>query len=83
MTKPTARHDYPSTKFPITLRVLSSKTGAIVWSRTVTLDEARGPAKIEIPSFAGTEHYPVLAEIVYADGTTEPAEVRYREGRTQ
>jgi hypothetical protein len=49
----------------------------------VTLDEARSLAKIEIPSFAGTEHYPVLAEILYADGTTAPADVRYHEGRSQ
>ena len=69
MTKPTARHDYSPEKFPLTMRIYSSKTGEVVWSRTVTLDEARGLAKIEIPSYAGTEHYPVRAEIAYADGT--------------
>ena len=83
MTKPIARHDYPPEKFPITLQLLSGKTGAVVWSRTVTIDEARSLAKIEIPSFAGTEHYPVLAEILYADGTAAPAEVRYREVLSQ
>ena len=72
--KPIARHDYPPEKFPLTLRLLSGKTGAIVWERTVTIDEARALAKIEIPSFQGTEHYPVLAEILYADGTTAPAD---------
>ncbi len=69
MTKPTARHDYSPEKFPLTMRIYSGKTGAVVWSRTVTLDEARSLAKIEIPSYAGTEHYPVRAEIAYADGT--------------
>jgi hypothetical protein len=68
--KPIARHDYLPEKFPLTLRLLSGKTGAIVWERTVTIDEARTLAKIEIPSFMGTDHYPVLAEILYADGTT-------------
>ena len=78
--KPIARHNYPPDKFPLTLRLLSGKTGEVVWSRTVTLDDARALAKIEIPSFANTEHYPVLAEILYADGTAAPAEVRYHEG---
>lgn len=82
VTKPILRQDYPLDKFPITIRLLSGKTGAVVWSRTVTLDEARTRAKVEIPSFTGTEHYPVLAEIVYADGTPAPADadVRYRAG---
>ena len=83
MTKPIARHYYPPEKFPITLQLLSSKTGKAVWSRTVTIDEARALAKIEIPSFMGTEHYPVLAEILYADGTTAPAEVRGPRGLPQ
>jgi len=65
-----ARHDYPPEKFPLTLRLRSGKTGAVVWSRTVTLDEARGLAKIDVPSFRGTEHYPVHSEILYADETT-------------
>jgi len=78
VTKPIARYDYPPDKFPLTLRCLSGKTGEVVWSRTVTIDEARALAKIEIPSFMGTDHYPVLAEILYADGTTAPAEMRYR-----
>jgi hypothetical protein len=42
----------------------------VLWSRTVTLDEARQLAKVKIPGYAGTEHYPVSVEIVYADGTT-------------
>ena len=83
MTEPIARHDYTPDKFPIMLRLLSGKTGAVVWSRTVTIDEARALAKVEIPSFANTEHYPVLAEVVYADGTPAPADVHYREGLPQ
>jgi hypothetical protein len=83
VTKPIARHDYPPEKFPLTLRLLSGKTGEVVWSRTVTIDEARALAKVEIPSFADTEHYPVLAEILYADGTTSPAEVRGARGLPQ
>ena len=67
--KPTARHDYPPEKFPLTMRIFSGKTDEVVWSRTVTLDEARGLAKIEIPGFQNTEHYPVRVEITYADGT--------------
>lgn len=69
MTKPTARHDYSPEKFPLTMRLYSGKTGEVVWSRTVTLDEARGLAKIQIPGYVGTEHYPVRTEITYADGT--------------
>ena len=38
---------------------------------TVTIDEARHLAKVEIPSFAGSKHYPVRVEITYADGTIE------------
>ena len=68
-TKPIARHDYAPEKFPITYRLYSGKTGECLWSRTVSLDEARALAKIEIPSYRGTEHYPVRAEIAYADGT--------------
>ena len=83
MTKPIARHDYPPEKFPLTIRLLSGKTGAIVWERTVTIAEARALAKIEIPSFMGTEHYPVLAEILCADGTIAPAEARGPRGLPQ
>ena len=68
---PHARHDMPLSKFPVTIKLISGTTGAVVWSRTITADEARGLAKVEIPSFAGSEHYPVSAEIAYADGTTE------------
>jgi hypothetical protein len=67
--KPIARHNYPPEKFPLTLRLYSGKTTELLWSRTVTLDEARSLAKIEIPGYAGTEHYPVRVEITYADGT--------------
>ena len=49
------------------MQLVSGATGEVVWSRTVTLDEARGLAKVEIPSFVGSEHYPVRAEIEYAD----------------
>ena len=69
MTKPIARHDFQPEKFPLTLQLYSGTTGDLVWSRTVTLDEARSRAKIEIPSYAGTEHYPVRAEVACADGT--------------
>ncbi len=62
-------HNYPPEKFPITLQLYSGKTGECVWSRTVTLDEARSLAKIEIPGYAGTVHYPVRAVVTYADGT--------------
>lgn len=71
MTKPIVHHDLPPAKFPFTLRIYSGKTGEVVWSRTVTLDEAQSLAKVEIPGYAGTEHYPVRVEIEYADGTTE------------
>jgi hypothetical protein len=70
MQKPTARHDFAPDKFPITLRLYSAKTDEMVWSRTVTLDEARSLVKVEIPSYKDTEHYPVRAEITFADGTT-------------
>jgi hypothetical protein len=73
MTKPIARHDFTPDKFPLTLRLRSGKTGAVVWSRTVTIDEARELAKVEIPSFRDTEHYPVLVEVLHADGTVAPA----------
>jgi hypothetical protein len=68
---PHVRHDLSPSKFPFTLKLVSGTTGKVVWSRTVTIDEARTLAKVEIPSFAGSEHYPVRAEIEYADGTTE------------
>lgn len=70
MNKPIARHDYTPEKFPITMRLVSGTTGEVVWSRTVTFDEACKLATIEIPSYASSEHYPVRAEILYADGTT-------------
>ena len=70
MTLPSARHDLLRERYPLTLRIYSGKTGDVVWSRTVTLDEARQLAKVEIPGYAGTEHYPVRVEITYADGTT-------------
>jgi hypothetical protein len=68
---PHARHDMSLNKFPLTIELISGTTGEVVWSRTVTADEARGLAKIEIPSFAASAHYPVRVEITYADGTTE------------
>ncbi len=68
---PHARHNLTPEKFPLTLKLVSGTTGAVVWSRTVSIAEARDLAKIEIPSFADSEHYPVRAEIEYADGTTE------------
>lgn len=71
--KPIARHSVAARKYPITLQLYSGKTGALLWSRTVTIDEARGLAHVEIPCYADTEHYPVRAEIKYADGTTSVA----------
>ncbi len=71
MTKPTARCDLTPDKFPLTIRYFSGSTGELLWSRTVTIHEARGLAKIEIPGYAGTAHYPVRSEIVYADGTVD------------
>ncbi|HSX22827.1 MAG TPA: hypothetical protein VLE97_08660 [Gaiellaceae bacterium] len=68
--KPTARHDYPASKFPITYRLYSGKTGALLWEHTVNLDEARQLARVEVPGYADTEHYPVRAEIRYGDGTS-------------
>lgn len=68
--KPSARHNFASDKFPITTRIYSGKTGELVWSRTVTLDEARSLTKVEIPSYKDTEHFPVRVEIILADGTT-------------
>jgi hypothetical protein len=68
---PTARHDLPPEKFPVTIRLVSGTTGAVVWERVVTIEEARGLARVEIPSFANTEHYPVRAEITCADGATD------------
>jgi hypothetical protein len=68
---PHARYDLSPNKFPITLRLHSGKTGEVLWSRSVTIDEARNLAKVQIPGYAGTDHYPVRAEIEYADGTTE------------
>ena len=69
MTKPIARREYTPEKFPLTIQLYSNGTGELVWSRTVTLEEARAVAKIEIPSYLGTVHYPVRAEITCADGT--------------
>ena len=66
-------HSYPPEKFPLTLQLYSGKTGELLWSRTVTIDEARARAEIEIPGYAGTEHYSVRAEILYADGTASVA----------
>jgi hypothetical protein len=71
VTKPCARHDFAPAMFPLTIRIYSGKTQDLLWSREVTLDEAKGLAKVEIPGYAGTEHYPVRTEIAYADGTTE------------
>lgn len=68
---PHARHDLSPDRFPITIRLHSGKTGKALWSRTITIAEARDLAKVQIPSYANTDHYPVRAEIEYADGTTE------------
>jgi len=68
---PHVRRDLSARKFPITLKLVSGTTDEVVWSRTITLDEARGLAKIEVPSFAETRHHPVRTEVEYADGTSE------------
>ena len=69
--KPTAHHNFPTSKYPIKLRLYSGTTGEMVWSHTITLDEALSLAKVEIPCYAGTAHYPVRSEIEYADGTID------------
>ena len=71
MTKPTVRQDLAASKFPLTIKLHSGKTDEVLWSHVVTLDKARQLAKVEIPCYAGTEHYPVRAKIEYGDGTTE------------
>jgi len=68
---PHAHHDLSPDKFPLTIRIYSGKTGKLLWLRSVTLDEAQGRAKVTIPGYAGTEHYPVRTEIAYADGTAD------------
>lgn len=65
----TRHHDYAPEKFPITIKIRSGKTDEMIWSRTITLEEARGPALVKIPGYTGTEHYPVRVEIDFADGT--------------
>jgi hypothetical protein len=67
---PHARVDLSPDAFPLTIRLFSGKTGEVLWSRTITIDEARGLAKIDVPGYAGTEHYPVRSEITYANGAT-------------
>jgi hypothetical protein len=69
--KPISKHLLDPKQYPLTIRLVCGTTGAVVWERVVTLAEARDFAHVEIPSFANTEHYPVRAEIYYADGTTE------------
>lgn len=68
---PYARHDLSPEKFPLKIKFISGTTGEVVWSRVVTINEARELAKVEVPSFVASRHYPVHAEIEYADGTTE------------
>lgn len=58
-------------KFPVIMKLVSGKTDEILWSRVITLDEAEARVKIEVPSYTNTEHYPVRAEIEYADGTID------------
>jgi hypothetical protein len=69
-------HNYAPEKFPLTIRIKSGKTDAVIWSRTITLEEARGPALVKIPGYAGTEHYPVRAEVDCADGTSAHDDAR-------
>jgi hypothetical protein len=68
--KPVSKHLLDPKQYPVTIQLVSGTTGTVVWERTVTLAEAKDLAHVEIPSFANTEHYPVRAEIYYADGTT-------------
>jgi hypothetical protein len=68
--KPSRRHDLAANKYPLTIALYSGKTDELLWSRVVTLDEARQLVKVEIPGYANTEHYPVRAEVTFADGTT-------------
>lgn len=70
--RPTSHpHLLPASAYPLTIKIVSGTTGEIVWSRKIDLIEAKTLAKIEIPSFKDTEHYPVRTEIEYADGTKE------------
>ncbi len=68
---PHVRADLSPRKFPVAMKLVSGKTDEVLWSRVITLDEAEAQAKIEIPSYANTEHCPVRAEIEYADGTID------------
>jgi hypothetical protein len=65
---PTVRHNYTPDKFPLTLSLYSGKTGELLWSRTVTFEEAAFLARIDVPGYANTEHYPVRSEIRFASG---------------
>ena len=67
-------HSYPPEKFPLTMRLFSGKTGEVLWSRTVTLEEARSLATIQIPAYGHTDHVPVRAEITCADDPADPAQ---------
>lgn len=69
--KPIACHDFSPEKYPITIRIRSGKTGKELWWRTITLDEARTRPRIEIPSYAGSEHWPVHVDVAYADETID------------
>lgn len=72
MTKPTQKVLLPPEKFPLKMQLYSGDTtNELLWERTVTLAEAEKLSEIEIPSFKDTRHYPVRAEIHYADGTTD------------
>jgi hypothetical protein len=59
-------HDFSPEQFPLTIRILSGTTGELLWSRVVTLDEAREITLIQVPCYAGTAHYPVHAEVEWS-----------------
>lgn len=65
MSLPELRQNFPRHMFPITLRIYSGKDGAEIWTHT-----SKEPERVQVPGYAGTEHYPVRVRIEFADGTS-------------
>lgn len=62
-----ALHRLPSEAFPVTIRIRSSKTNEVLWTRTIEQPPtASDLVGIEVPGFGGTEHAPVYVDIVLA-----------------
>lgn len=70
MTPRIANYSLPSSSFPLTITIFSGKTDEILWQQTISLDDARQIAKLHVPGYGNTEHYPVRVEYKYGDGTT-------------